>query len=97
MAGGGCAPPADLFVGNPRVGRVNTKSRCQRDQMILFLDEDAAQTFRDGKFVQFVRLFDPAAIVGIVSFSFSRSNFSISSAFSEVLTGFGATEGIPPR
>ena len=41
----------DLLVGNSRVGRINAKSRSQRNQMILFLYENAAQAFRDGKFV----------------------------------------------
>jgi hypothetical protein len=57
------ASSAVLRVGNPGVGCIDAQSRRQRNQMILFLHEDATQTFRDGEFVQFIGLFDPAAIV----------------------------------
>ena len=65
--------------------------------MVLLVEEDFADGFGDGEFVELVGLLDAAAIVRDGVVSFSRSKRSMSSAFSEVLTGFGVTEGMPPR
>jgi hypothetical protein len=77
-----------LLIRYSRLRWINAQCSCERDQVVLLVDKNRADGLAERIFVQLLSLLQATTTLTDRLVSLSRSKRSISSAFSEVFTGF---------